>query len=71
VFAIAGKEGTANEFNVAQANKQRIFGLHNPGNGWTRDVGHQGFFTSHANLAGAPTACGNYMRGAYPEIVWL
>jgi hypothetical protein len=28
VFAIAGKEGTVNELNLAQTNKKRIFGLH-------------------------------------------
>jgi hypothetical protein len=70
VFAIAGKEGTVNELNLAQANERRIFGLHNPGNGWTPDVGHQGLFTNHPNIAGALTACGNYMRSKYPDIVW-
>ena len=49
MFAIAGKEGTANELSLAQANNRRIFGLHNPGNGWTPGVGHEGSFTSHAS----------------------
>jgi uncharacterized protein (TIGR00725 family) len=70
VFAIAGKEGTANELNLAQENERRIFGLHNPGNGWTPDASHRGSFTSHANLADALTACGKYIRDTYLDIVW-
>jgi uncharacterized protein (TIGR00725 family) len=70
VFAIAGEAGTANELKLAQANKRRIFGLHNPGNGWTPKPSRKGLFTSHTNLADALTACGNYMRSVYPDIVW-
>jgi len=73
VFAIDGGNGVINELELARGNSRRVFGLHNPGNGWNPGGIWQqdgSDFTLHATLGEALHQCGIYIRQKHPELVW-